>query len=237
MVGELLLVALIAALAAAIQGALGFGFSLLAAPLLALVDPQLVPGPVLVGLLTLTTMMTARERGAVDGTGVAWVLVGRVPGAAVGALALALLTQQALSITLAVVVLAAVALSVAGLQLVPQRGTLLGAGVVSGVMEVAASIGGPPVALVYRRAAAPVVRGTLSVIFMVGVTVSLIGVASVGRFGATELRWSLALIPGVVVGFVASALLRPAVDRGLLAPAVLVLSAISAIAVLVQALW
>lgn len=232
---EVVLVVGIAAGAAAVQGALGFGFTLLSAPLMVMVSPELVPGPALVGLLALTVMMAVRERGAVDRRGAIWTLVGRFPGSVLGAMALAMLSQQSLSIALAVVVLLAVALSVCGLRLTPEPRTLLGAGVISGVMESAASIGGPPLALVYRRAPAPVVRGTLSAVFVVGVSLSLVSVAWVGRFGAAEMRWALVMLPGVVLGLFASRLLRPAVDRGALAPAVLVLSATSAIVILVDA--
>jgi len=45
-----------------------------------------------------------------------------------------------------------------------------------------------------------------------------------GHFGVHELRLSLFLLPGVLVGFLASGLLRPIVDRGHTRPAVLWLS-------------
>ena len=77
------------AFGAAVQGAVGFGMALLAAPLLVLIRPELVPGPLLINGLALTLLVARRERDSIDLFGVKWALVGRVPGVALGALALA----------------------------------------------------------------------------------------------------------------------------------------------------
>lgn len=77
------------AFGALVQGAVGFGMALVAAPLLVLIRPQLVPGPLLVSGLALTLLVARRERDSIDLLGVKWGLVGRVPGVAIGALALA----------------------------------------------------------------------------------------------------------------------------------------------------
>lgn len=234
--GALLLAFVVVVAGAAVQGAIGFGFALLAAPLLALIDPTFVPGPVLIALLTLTVLMSVGGRDSLDWRGAGWAIGGRVPGSAVGAYALLALSEQVLAVTFASLVLAAVLLSVLGLRLRPQPPTLVTAGVLAGAMETTASIGGPPLALVYRRSSPEVARSTLSIIFVVGVLTSLAAVAAAGRLGVVELRLAVVLLPGVVAGLALSRLLRPVVDQGWLGPAVLALSAGSAVAVLVRAL-
>src|SRR4029434_11170594 len=77
------------ALGALVQGAGGLGMALVAAPLLVLIRPELVPGPLLVNGLALTLLVARRERDSIDLLGVKWARVGRVPGVALGALALA----------------------------------------------------------------------------------------------------------------------------------------------------
>ena len=48
------------ALGALIQGTIGFGLGLFAAPLLILIDPRLVPGPILVSSAVLTVLLARR---------------------------------------------------------------------------------------------------------------------------------------------------------------------------------
>jgi uncharacterized membrane protein YfcA len=57
----LLLVGLSVALVALVQGALGLGLSLIAAPVVALLDPSLMPGGMLVLGMVMPTMTLAHE--------------------------------------------------------------------------------------------------------------------------------------------------------------------------------
>ena len=47
----------IVTVAACVQGSLGFGMALIASPMLALIDPRLVPGPLTASSLLLVTMI------------------------------------------------------------------------------------------------------------------------------------------------------------------------------------
>ena len=51
----------IVAFSAILQGSVGFGFSIVAAPLLILLDRRLVPGPLLLAGLLLVIFLTFRE--------------------------------------------------------------------------------------------------------------------------------------------------------------------------------
>ena len=69
------LVALAAVIVGAVaQGSVGFGFGMLAAPVLALVDEELVPGAVLLLGLTVAVAIAWSERGALDWLGIRWAL-------------------------------------------------------------------------------------------------------------------------------------------------------------------
>lgn len=105
---------------------LGFGLGLVAAPVAAIVDPRLVPGPRLFVAFLLTVLVARRERGALDWHGIRWALVGRVAGTLAGTHAVAALPQSELVVVLACGVLAAVVLSPSGWRLHPTTGTLLG---------------------------------------------------------------------------------------------------------------
>src|SRR5689334_14532893 len=75
---------LVVALGGLLQGLIGFGLSLIAVPLIALLDPALLPVPVLMVAIAHASMSLAREFGHVDWRGVGWAMLGRLPGTAVG---------------------------------------------------------------------------------------------------------------------------------------------------------
>lgn len=233
---ELALAAVAVAVGAMVQGSVGFGLNLVAAPVLALVDTDLVPGPALVIALVLTLVMAVRERVHTEWSGVRWALVGRVPGTVVGAAAVALLPERGLAVTFALLVLLAVVISASGVHVEPNRPNLVGAGVLSGVMGTATSIGGPPMAMVYQRSAGATLRGTLAGYFVIGASMSLVVLALVGEFGTDDVVHSLVLIPPLLVGFALSRRTARVLDAGHTRAAVLLVSAVSAVSVLVREL-
>jgi uncharacterized membrane protein YfcA len=200
-----LLVASIAAVGSVIQGSIGFGLAVFAAPLVTLIDPRIVPGPMMSGAFVLTLLLALRDRQAIDLTGVKWALVGRVPGVVLGIGVLAITPPGALVVLFGVLVVIATAMTARGPALKPSRLTLLVAGLLSGFMGTAASVGGPPIALVYQRERGPRLRATLNGYFLVGTVMSLAALLLVGRFGSQELKWSIVLVPGIVFGFWCSA--------------------------------
>lgn len=219
-----------------IQGAIGFGANLFAVPILALVNPEYVPGPVLMINPVLTSVLTWRERGNVDGQALGWTILGRLPGIAIGVFALSLASEERLGVLFGVLLLSAVALKAGGLHLPRSRGTLLAAGGTSGFMGTTVGVGGPPVAIVLSDLPGPAFRATMSPYFLVGTTLSLAALALGGHFDLDDLVAGLWLLPGVLVGAVLSGPLRRHVDAGRTAKAVYVLSTAAAVALLVRSL-
>jgi len=160
------------AIGACIQGTLGFGLGLIAAPVLALVDKDLIPGPLLLIGVATTTTVFLRERGSVDWRGMKWAIVGRVAGTAIGAWAVVAFSKDALIVALSLSVILGVIMSVAGWNFRPTTTSLIGAGTLSGIMGTLTSIGGPPMALVYQKESAQWLRSTLLVFFLIGATLS-----------------------------------------------------------------
>jgi uncharacterized membrane protein YfcA len=143
-----------------------------------------------------------------------WAVVGLVPGTGLALLLLRVVASGALSVVIGALVLLAVLLSLVRIKLSPTRRALVVAGIASGFMATAGGIGGPPLALVYADSGGPKLRSNLAGFFVVTAAASLIGLALTGDFSGHDLRVSLALAPAVVLGFVASAWLRPYVDEG-----------------------
>lgn len=210
-----------------LQGGIGFGMAMVAAPLLALIDPGLAPGPLLVGNVALTFLMARREWHAVRMPDLGWALTGRVAGIVAAVLLMGRLSPHGLDLFFGATVLFAVVLTALGLSFTLDRRTLTGAGLVSGITGTATGIGGPPMAIVYQNERGPMVRGTLSAYFTVGAVLSAIGLGFIGRFGWTEFVEGLALCPGVVIGFLLSRRFLPYMDARGLRPAILTLSGVS----------
>ena len=218
------------------QGSVGFGLGMLAAPLLVLIDPDLVPAPLLLAALALTLLVAFSERGAIDLKGVGWALVGRIPGTLIGAATLAVASRNATTILVGIIVFVAIGLIGSGMNLSRTPRVLLAAGTLSGFMGTTTSIGGPPIAALYHNAPGAQIRGTMASFFVVGLVVSLSALAFVGRFGFDELYAGAFLLPGVVAGFAVSRRIAPILDRGYTRVAVLTVSALAGLSVIVQVL-
>lgn len=221
---------------ALVQGAAGFGLGLLASPVVALVDPGLVPVALLVVTAALPLLTVWRERSAVHWGGVGWAMVGRLPGTAVGVWAVARLAPSALGAAVAVTVLAAVGASLVRWRPRPTAPALVVGGFASGVFGTATSVGGPPVALLYQGSSGPQVRATLGTFFFAGIVVSLAALALTGQVESGDVLAGVLLLPAMALGFALSGPLRRVVDRGRTRPVVLGLSAVSALVLLLRAL-
>ncbi|MDF2827234.1 MAG: permease [Mycobacterium sp.] len=190
--------------ASCLQASIGFGMGMLAAPVVALVDPSLIPGTLIMLASLVTLMVVIRERTAIDVRGTGWALVGRVPGTVAGALLLAAMPERALALAIAGVVLAGVLVTSLGWAPTPRRRNLVLAGATSGVLGTATSIGGPPMALVWQRSTGAELRGTMSGFFLIGSVLSIGMLSLTGSIDGDTWRWFAFLIPATVVGYALS---------------------------------
>lgn len=232
----LVVAAFIVALGSFLQGAIGFGSALFAAPLLILLDPVFVPGPLIFTGLILSVLALRRDRADFAASRIGWTLSGRLPGSAIGAATLGAIPAHDLNVLLASLVLVAIVISVSGFEPRTNRRSLLLAGVLSGFMGTTASIGGPPLALVYQRLPGPALRWAMAANFLVGGVVSLAALWVAGRFGRPDLFVGAVLLPAAALGFAFSHHGARFVDAGRTRLAVLGISALSSVAILVQEL-
>jgi len=224
----------IATLGATLQGCIGFGIGLLGVPLLVLIDPVFIPGPLLLAALLLTLLIAHRELRSIDVEGIKWAIPGRILGTIVGASLLTIIPQKQVSLLFGSMVLLAVLISIVGLKLPITKLNLFGAGTISGFMGTTASIGGAPMAIVYQNQRGPRIRGTLSSIFVFGTIISLISLALIGRFGLREISVAVILLPGTIIGFFLSRRIVKILDKGFIRSTILISSVISGIIVILR---
>ncbi len=223
--------------AAVAQGVGGVGFAMFAAPVAAMFFPQLAPGPLLTlgGFISLLTAL--RERAAIDWPAVSYALAGRAVGTLIAIYAMARFAPQALGVLFACMILAAVALSVAGLKFSATPGRVSGAGVASGIMGTMTSVGAPPIAIVLQHATPPRLRATLGMVLFLGSIFSLAMLALAKRYTGYHAGLALSLAPFLLAGFAVSnrlrTLLPPRAVRGVLLAA----CAMGAAGVLIKTFW
>lgn len=226
---------LVTFVAAALQGVVGMGFAMLSVPILALIDPRLAPVPQLLITMPLTISMAWRERDHLDLAGVGWIIAGRVPGAFIGLALLAVAVGRALDLAIAVLVLIAVAIIASGRHVKRNPGTEFGAGVMSGISGLVASIGGPPLALLYTEAEGPTVRSSLAAVFTVGLTFTLVARTATGNITSQDFVIAAILFPALVLGYLFSGRLARRVNQVQIRYGLLILSTLGAIGLIIRA--
>jgi len=218
-----------------LQASVGFGIALFVVPLLVLLNPAFVPGPMLFSALFLAAIMAFRGRSAVDPGKLGLAGVGLFVGTALGALTLTIIAADQWPRLFAVLILLAVALSVSGVHISMTGRNLVTAGIISGVMGTISGIHGPPMALLYQRETGIVVRATLAVFFVMAYAIALIALGTIDLFGKKELLLGLTLVPGVVAGYIIARFTTSLLDRGYwLRIAILTVASLSAIALLLR---
>lgn len=233
-IAALLVAGLATLVGATIQGAIGFGMNLVAVPVLALAAPELLPVTAIVLGLPVSVQMFRHEHAALDRSGLAWILAGRLPGSVGGAVVVAVASTSSLRVAVGAFVLGFVVLSIVVPPLPVRPGTQLAAGAVSGLTGTAAGIGGPPLALLYQRHRGPVIRSTLAASFLVGTLLSLATLAVGGQVEGDAVLVGALLAPAVVVGTRLGRRFHDVLEQGWLRPAVLVFAAASAVAVMLR---
>lgn len=229
---EVVLVWLAVGAGCVVQGGAGFGFALLSAPFIVIVEPDLVPAPLIICGLVLNALVIFRDHPGLDLEGTGWLVAGAVPGSVAGAAVVSAVANGSLDVLVAVVIGGLIVLSVLSPRVEPGRPTLAAAGVLSGFAGTATSVGGPPVALALQHRSGVSLRGTLAAYFTVSGVISLVMLGAFGELGWRQLRLGALLVPAVVAGFSLSHPIARRLDRGHTRTAVLAFSSVS-VAILV----
>lgn len=208
----------------------GQGFGTVVAPFAALIAPEHVPATVLLLGLVVTVAGVGLDFREARFREVAPAVLGRLLGTIPAVLLVgALAGSQALGVAVALMILLAIALSLAGLKVRRTGATLLGAGALSGFMGTLTSVGAAPMGLIYQDEEARRARGVLNAYFMLGVIFSIGGLAIGGLVTAGHLALSAALTPLVLLGVALAGPLARRTERSSIRPLALGLAGFAAL--------
>ncbi len=220
---------------ALVQSTVGFGLAVVAAPLVVLMAPELMPVSLLVAAFALPVVQIIGRRPEVSWPILRWALAGRLLLTPVGVAAVALLPVSAIAALVGVLVLVAVALSIWAVDVHPTTGRAFGAGMISGVSGTAAAIGGPFLALVLQHDRPDRARGTLAVFFLAGSALGLGSLSVVGEVSRDQLVAGVTWVPFVILGHLGAGPLRRRLSGPRFRQAVLALAVVASVVVLARA--
>jgi uncharacterized membrane protein YfcA len=232
----LLLAGLSVVAGAVAQGTVGLGLGLIAAPVVALLDPTLMPGSALLLGFTMPLITLAQEWRHIAWPKAGWLIGSRLATTPLGLLVLAWVPASAIGVLVGAGVLVSVILAQWRIEARPTTRNLVVAGAVGGVSGTAASVAGPPAAILLRHEPGPQLRATLAAFFACGSAGSLVALDLAGRLSMRQIGYGLSWIPALVLGFTVAIPLRRRLQGNRLRTAVLVISALSAIAAIVRGL-
>lgn len=211
----------------------GQGFGTVVAPFAALFAPGHMPATVLLLGAVVTALGAGFDLRAIRPAELGVAALGRFAGTVPAVLLVgAVAGAAALDVAVALMVLLGVALSLAGLKVAKTRGALLAAGALSGFMGTLTSVGAAPMGLLYQGEAAKAARGTLNAYFLIGVVLSVAGLALAGQVRGAHLGLAACLAPLVLLGFRLAAPLARSTEAAPLRPLALGLAALGALVLL-----
>lgn len=221
---------------AVVQSVVGLGLGLVAAPVVTLVEPSVMPELMLWLAVAMPLVTLAGEREDIDWHGLTWAFPPRLVGTVGGVAVVVAAPDRLIGVAVGIMVLAAVLLTWRTVHIPVTRPTLVTAGLVSGVTGTSTSIGGPPLAILYQHRPPREIRTTMAVYFLGGAALSLTGLAVVGEVNTHDALLALAMVPVLLVGAWAGQTLRPRLAAERARPAVLVVCGGSALVLLVRSI-
>ena len=197
---EVIFIAVLLFVSSAVQGVLGFGFAVIASPIIVQINPNLVPQLLALLGLPIALRVFFREKEGVDLSKVKPLIVGRLVGGPIGLLLLLNLSEKYLSIAVGVIVLVAGLGSFFGWVINRNNINSFLAGTFSGIFGMVAAVGGPPVALLYRNTKSEEFRPSLNSVFSIGILITLSLLVLSGNLFMDHLLLFVLFLPFVLIG-------------------------------------
>lgn len=197
----LAIISLIVFFGCLIQGIIGYGFGMFSAPLLFMIEPALVPGPMIIVSTLLTAILFLRSRIDLQCQQVAWTMGAGLLGVIAAGWILSFASGKQFQLLFGGLIVLAVMMSLAGyVPSVSNRNCTL-AGLTSGLMGTLTAVGGPPVAILYQTLPPNIIKANLSAFFLLLNTVALITLFLVGTINKDSFGFLWVSLPSVVLGF------------------------------------
>lgn len=235
----LLATALVFLVAAVIQAVTGFGFALIAVPLLAVV---LGPAPAVVATTAVSLLLSVAivwdDWDHIRWPEMAVLSVAGIAGMPLGLWVLTEVPERVLTAVIAVVLLASTALVAFGARLRDNRATEVAVGVTSGALLTSTGMNGPPLVVAFQAQGMPPrpFRGTLSAVFLAQGLAAISLLAVKGQVAGEALTAVAIGLPMLALGWIVGNHLFNRLDALVFRRIVLAMLVVSALIALATAI-
>lgn len=231
----LLALGLVVLLGSVVQSTIGFGIAVVAAPVVVMARPDLMPASLLVCVffLPLTQVITGPRD--IAWPHLRWALGGRILATPAGVLLVTVASTDVIALVVGILILVSVAVSIRAVDVRLTRRNSASAGVITGVSATAAAIGGPFFALVLQHERPERLRSTLAVFFLAGALIALTALTLAGQLDAEDVRAGLVWTPFVLAGHVLAGPVRRRIRQETVRRAVLAFCVVASVSVIVRA--
>ncbi|MFT7650669.1 MAG: putative membrane protein YfcA [Candidatus Poriferisodalaceae bacterium] len=219
------------------QATAGIGQTMIAGPVLAAIDAAVIPGPAILLAAGPNLRNALGDWASVDARALRRQLIGAPVGIALGLSLVALLSDRAIAIAVAVFVLVSVGLQFLGRRPPHRPQTDFAAGAATAFSTVAAGLPGPTYAVFYGHRDPAMLRATVSRFNLTVMVATITVLVATGIFGTHELWLTLIFLPATLLGLPIAAVLRPRVEGARFRILILTLASINASLVLARQLF
>jgi uncharacterized membrane protein YfcA len=233
--GLVLLLGTAVLVGAVVQGSVGFGIVVVAAPFVIWAAPELMPGSMLVCGFVMPVMQLSTRWQDIDWTSLRAALAGRLLLTPVGVWVVAVSSPRLIAFLVGVLVLVVALASAYAPAFEPRPRNLFLAGMLTGVSGTSAAVGGPFVAMTLQHDEPARIRATLAAFFTVGSAASLAGLGVAGELTREQLWWGAVFVPFLVAGYVLSGPVVRRLDAGRLRTAMLWFCVVAAVSIILRA--
>lgn len=195
---------LVVAVGILVQARIGIGFALISAPILFIINPAYMPGPILILGFSLSLLLFIGEKQKLVLPLILPAVIARFPGSWVAVIILAHLPHWLLSLMIGLSLLCASLVSFSNVSIALNRVNLFYAGFISGFAGTITSIGGPVMALMYQNQPPLQARQALISFFLVGTPISILLLIVSDSISTSAYILSVKMLPAVLVGFLCS---------------------------------
>lgn len=226
---DFLLISAVLIIGACLQSLAGFGLGLLSAPLVYFLNPDLVPGPMVLLALLNTAILAQKYRKDIDISKTKISLFGGTLGVILAAFVVKEIDAEQFQIIFGILILGAVFASILGKTPEINKTSNLVASFVSGVMGTITSAGGAPMGILYQSEDKDSIKANLSAFFVYINLIAIIALSVMGAVGQKDFLYFIQFTPAIFIGLFLAKQLNTKINKTMMRILVLSVAAVSGV--------
>ncbi|MEW6998402.1 sulfite exporter TauE/SafE family protein [Colwelliaceae bacterium BS250] len=221
------------ALGAALQNTIGFGLGLLCAPVLMIFAPEMVPEPMILNSLFITSLISYRNIKSIQLKQISFSIIGGTIGVVIASLIMFYVEYTFYRTLFGVLIICAVLISIMGYSVKINPKTSLLAGSLSGFIGTLTSAGGAPMGLLYQNSTQEGLKANLNAFFVYINVLAIITLSIAGFVEVQDFYLFVKCIPAILIGWKLSDLMNNKLASYPLKPYILSIVFLAGVSILI----